>query len=91
MGGQNSARPLLVAERFGVRMYGTLSGLIMLLALPGTLLIQPLTGFLRDRMGSYVLPYAIVIVLWLVAIAALAGLGTIKKGAMRDESGAVFD
>lgn len=59
LGGQMVARPLMFQDTFGLVEFATISGLIVLLTVPGTTLGQPLAGYLFDATRSYTLAYAL--------------------------------
>jgi predicted MFS family arabinose efflux permease len=75
MGAQNGSRPLLPAEYFGTRAYGTIWGLVTLFTLPGSAGGQPLAGFLYDLTGNYRTPYLVFVATWMVGLLALVLLG----------------
>ncbi len=77
LGGLITARPLLVEEHFGQRAFGTISGLVTLLTLPGIAASSILAGFLYDRTGSYTLCYSLFVGALLLAAAILLPL---RKG-----------
>jgi MFS family permease len=52
-------QPLLMAERFGLRSYGTVYGPAYLLTQLGAAAGPLLVGLLADRAGSYALPFAL--------------------------------
>jgi len=74
MGGQFASRPLLVAEYFGLRAFGTITGAVWLFTLPGIAAGQPVAGFLYDLTGSYGLAYSLFIGAFLLAMIVLLPL-----------------
>jgi len=71
MGGQFASRPLLVADYFGLRAFGTILGAVWLFILPGITAGQPVAGFLYDLTGSYALAYSLFVGAFLLSMVVL--------------------
>ncbi len=78
MGGRLACRPPLVESQFGLRAFGTISGAVSLMTLPGVVLGAPLAGLLFDRTGSYNSAFLIFAGAFLLA-AILLGLSSWQR------------
>ena len=65
--------PIMINRAFGVKQFGTITGVMMMLAFPGTALGPIGVGALFDAGGSYALPFLLLV----AALAASAGFFTL--------------
>ncbi len=77
MGNTVALQPVLMAERFGMRSYGTVFGPASLLTQFGAAVGLTLVGFLAEQTGSYATPFAITGGLAVVAALAAALSGQV--------------
>ena len=73
--------PVLISRAFGVRHFGTISGVIAMVTFPGTALGPILAGALFDTTGSYTLSFSLLAVALLVSAGLLVLAGIAVNGA----------
>lgn len=75
MAGQYLSLPLITAERFDLKHYGTVYGLLSLFGVPGMAGSQAFAGMLYDRTGGYLLPFGVFVGVWVLGALLLLALG----------------